>query len=51
MRKPLIQIVRFLKDKDTPTTSVVLADELNVSPRSIKTYILTVSLLQEKATC
>ena len=39
MRKPLIQIVRFLKDKDTPTTSVVLADELNVSPRSIKTYI------------
>ena len=39
MRKPLIQIVRFLKDKDTPTTSAVLADELNVSPRSIKTYI------------
>ncbi|MBR3266082.1 MAG: transcription antiterminator, partial [Erysipelotrichaceae bacterium] len=39
MKKQLIQIIRYLKDKDTPTTSASLANALNVSPRSVKSYI------------
>lgn len=39
MKVQLTQLVRILKNSTSPITSSSLADELNVSPRSVKTYI------------
>ena len=39
MKNQLIQIIRILMDSDAPMTSASLANAINVSPRSVKTYI------------
>ena len=39
MKNQLIQLIRTLKDSDVPVTSSSLANKLNVSPRSVKSYI------------
>lgn len=39
MKKPIIQLIRILKNAELPVTSARLADELNLSPRSVKSYI------------
>ncbi len=39
MKAQITQLVRILKDATSPVTSSALANELNVSPRSVKTYI------------
>ncbi len=39
MKNHLLQIIRTLKDSDAPVTSGSLANKLNVSPRSVKSYI------------
>lgn len=39
MKKPMIQLIRILKNSASPITSTHLADELNISPRSVKSYI------------
>ena len=39
MRKQQIQLIRTLAQSDLPITSSSLANALNISPRSVKTYI------------
>ena len=39
MRNQQIQLIKILQGSDTPITSSTLANALNVSPRSIKSYI------------
>lgn len=39
MKKQLLELIRTLKQSDTPMTSSSLANHLDVSPRSIKSYI------------
>ena len=39
MRNQQIQLIKILQGSDTPITSSTLANTLNVSPRSIKSYI------------
>ena len=39
MKNQQIQIIRLLMESDTPMTSASLANAINVSPRSVKTYI------------
>ena len=39
MKNQQIQIIRILMDSDAPVTSASLANAINVSPRSVKTYI------------
>ena len=39
MKAQLAQLVRILKNSTSPVTSSALANTLNVSPRSVKTYI------------
>lgn len=39
MKNHLIQLIRELKGSDTPLTSSSLANRLDVSPRSVKSYI------------
>ncbi|MBR5340515.1 MAG: transcription antiterminator [Erysipelotrichaceae bacterium] len=45
MKNQLIQLIRTLKDADTPVTSASLANKLNVSPRSVKSYIQEINLI------
>ena len=39
MRNQQIQLIKILQGSDTPITSSTLANALNMSPRSIKSYI------------
>ena len=39
MKNQQIQILRILKEADSPITSSSLSNALNVSPRSVKTYV------------
>ena len=39
MKNQLLQLIRTLKQADSPMTSSSLANHLNVSPRSVKSYI------------
>ena len=39
MRNQQIQLIKILQNSDTPITSSTLANTLNVSPRSVKSYI------------
>ena len=39
MRNQQIQLIKILQNSDAPITSSTLANALNMSPRSIKSYI------------
>ncbi|MBQ1323446.1 MAG: PRD domain-containing protein [Erysipelotrichaceae bacterium] len=43
MKKHLIQLIRILKQSEAPITSSSLANALNVSPRSVKSYITEIN--------
>ena len=43
MRKQQIQLIRHLKENDEPITSASLANLLDISPRSVKTYITEIN--------
>ena len=43
MRRALLQIIRILSESDCPLTSSSLANRLDVSPRSIKSYVLEIN--------
>ena len=43
MKNHLIQLIRILKQSEAPITSSSLANVLNVSPRSVKSYITEIN--------
>ncbi|MBQ6334580.1 MAG: transcription antiterminator [Erysipelotrichaceae bacterium] len=43
MRKQQIQLIRHLKENNEPITSASLANLLDISPRSVKTYITEIN--------
>ena len=43
MKKHLIQLIRILKQSEAPITSSSLSNALNVSPRSVKSYITEIN--------
>ena len=45
MKKHLLQLIRTLKQSDAPMTSSSLANHLDVSPRSVKSYIQEINLI------
>ena len=45
MKKQLLELIRTLKQSSTPMTSSSLANHLNVSPRSVKSYIQEINIL------
>ena len=47
VKKQLIQLIRTLKQADKPMTSASLANTINVSPRSVKSYISEINATLE----
>ena len=45
MKKQMLELIRTLKQAGSPMTSSSLANRLNVSPRSVKSYIQDINLL------
>jgi len=45
MKPKLVQLVRLLKNTYGPITSNTLADDLNISPRSVKSYIQEINTI------
>ena len=51
MKKQLLELMRTLKQADAPMTSSSLANHLNVSPRSVKSYIQEINLIIPETIC